>query len=326
MSSPLSSDARQPLSGNKVQGVITHCLYMIATGKWLPGKKLPSIREGERMWSVHRLTIVKGYRALAEMGLVEARTQSGFYVAGAIQLEQRFKHRHGLERLYEVFAEQIRSEAGLSPLGTFRYLAQLAEIEHREKPAGAFLECTQIQALGHANEVQTRLRVPVLPLNICELDGNPARIPRHVKTLLVSMFHWEEASFLGKESFHLVPVPIEVAPEVLTQFKTQPAQLLFLGSEEIHASHIAEDVRKYVDGVAFELEVPDDLTARLEQCLSSKEAEGTAVVVSPRVWGNLPVKLRDDARVGVIRFQISEMAWPSIAEGLGLPLGDLGSS
>ncbi|MFB9329130.1 PLP-dependent aminotransferase family protein [Paenibacillus aurantiacus] len=48
--------------------------------KWLPGGKLPSVREmGERM-EVHRLTVLKAYRQLAEEGIIEAKYKSGYYV------------------------------------------------------------------------------------------------------------------------------------------------------------------------------------------------------------------------------------------------------
>ena len=56
--------------GGKVENVANHCAYEIATGRWPKGHRLPSVRDAERDWQVNRLTVLRAYQRLVEMGLV----------------------------------------------------------------------------------------------------------------------------------------------------------------------------------------------------------------------------------------------------------------
>jgi DNA-binding transcriptional regulator YhcF (GntR family) len=79
---------------NKVAALVQHCLYMIATGKWPAGTRLPSVRASEKEWDLNRLTIQKAFRQLEQMGLVSARAKSGYYVNNNSTLTDVTRHRY----------------------------------------------------------------------------------------------------------------------------------------------------------------------------------------------------------------------------------------
>lgn len=311
-------------SPNKVDWIVGHWLYLIATGKWSPGSRLPSIREAERSWGVNRLTVQKAYRRLEEMGLATARPQSGYFVAEPQRLNRVSRYRHELDRLYRQVIGQIRSHTDLSPLPVFRYLAGLAEIETRERPDCAFVECTAIQARGHAGEIRERLHVPVTALTTEEIAGKRARVPQHVRHLLTSHFHIAEiAPLADPPGLSITPIPIEVAPGPLWEIATEEAVLL--ETEETMAGSIANDVERLLSHVPLSVQSVPDVEAALERMLGPGAApSGVAVLLSPRVWGAIGDRWRAHPRVRPVTFRICEDAWELVADTIGLPLGDLG--
>lgn len=54
---------------------------LIASGQLRPGDRLPSVREAKARRAVSASTVFQAYQALEARGLVQARPQSGFYVA-----------------------------------------------------------------------------------------------------------------------------------------------------------------------------------------------------------------------------------------------------
>lgn len=67
------------------------CEFMLnrmARGEWKAHDKLPSVRGLAEELGVHRLTVFKAYRALAENGKLYVRDKSGYYVAPGSRLEQ----------------------------------------------------------------------------------------------------------------------------------------------------------------------------------------------------------------------------------------------
>ena len=152
----------------KTERIVKHCLYEIATGSFLPGRRLPSLREARELWSVNHLTVLRAYRRLEDLGLVRSVPRSGFFIADNTDVSGLSRHRSDLERSYERLSGRIAKE-GMSVVGAFRYLAQLAEARAQKEPECAFVECTAFQAQGHAQEIRERLGVPCLPLTTGEI-------------------------------------------------------------------------------------------------------------------------------------------------------------
>jgi DNA-binding transcriptional regulator YhcF (GntR family) len=308
----------------KAGAVSRHCLYLIATGKWKTGERLPSIRAAEARWGVNHQTIQKAYRRLEEMGLVESRPKSGYYVAGRDSLARVARHRHELEHLHKKVAELIREDLGLSTLGVLRYLAQAEEIRAREEPEFAFAECTEYEAGGHAKEVSDRFDVPVLALTTGQIAGKRARIPGHVRVLLTTVFHIDELRDLGDlRGLKVEAIPIEVSPSILASLSSSPGEVLLMERERQMAGNIADDAARMLPVLKVKTLVTADPAKALEGRLARKGVANGAptVFLSPRVWGSLETRWRDHPRVKALEFRICESAWPQVVDALGLPLG-----
>src|SRR5260221_12213448 len=244
---------------------ITHGVYQIATGKWPPGQRLPSVREAERAWGVDRRTVLEAYQRLAELGLVACAPRSGYSVTKSAEFGRLSRHRHELDRLFGRLLAELEAQSELSPLGAFRYFAQLAALRASEHPDCAFVECTAIQAEGHAREIHERLDVPCLPLTIAEIAGRRARIPERVRTLFVSGFHFGELRALaGPAELHVASVPIEVSPALLARMPRGVTEAIVFESDEEEAHVIRDDVRALGLDLPLRVHVAREVESALE--------------------------------------------------------------
>ncbi|WP_058300530.1 aminotransferase-like domain-containing protein [Gorillibacterium timonense] len=75
----MNTEPAQPL----FRQVYEHLLNRMARGEWKPHDKLPSIRVLAEELQVHRLTVFKACRELAECGKVYVKDKSGYYVSPA---------------------------------------------------------------------------------------------------------------------------------------------------------------------------------------------------------------------------------------------------
>jgi DNA-binding transcriptional regulator YhcF (GntR family) len=308
----------------KAERLLTHCIYRIATGRWAGGSRLPPVREAEADWGLDRRTVMKAYRRLQELGLVEARTRSGYYVSEGPAVGRLSRHRHALEALFERCVELVSGQTDLSLQGVFGYFAELAAIRAQQRPECAFIECTSTQARGHAREVSARLGVPCLGMTLQEIDGRPERVPAWLGTLFVSRFHLGELQALqGKDAFRVQPVSIEVAP-LMAEGAGDMREAVLIESDPVEAEHMREDVLALGLEVPLQAHVvdPESLAGAVEE-LANDDAR--LVLLSPRMWGRLPALARARPNVREVRFQVAEQAWPTVADALGMPLGDVGA-
>lgn len=307
-----------------IASLVNRCIYEIATGTWSPGWKLPSVREAERQWGLDRRAVMKAYQRLEELGLVRGVDRSGYYVASAEDLGRVSRHRYELEGLYERMAEQIARETGLSRPGVFRYFAHLAEMRARQQPDCAFVECTATQARGHAGELTRRLDVPCLALTTQAIEGHRRRIPSHVRTLLVTGFHYGELKGLADDGLRVVSVPIEVAPTLADQMGESRGEVVIIELDETEARHIQRDLHKLDQSLNSRIEVTEDIEGALEAMFSDGDSDVSGLaMLSPRVWGVVEERWHKHRGVALIEFSIVEDAWPGIADAIGLPLGDV---
>ena len=314
-------DSGGPHLDSKVDGLVTHCLYLIATGKWEPGTKLPSIRQGEAMWELNRLTVQKAYRRLEEMGLIRSRTKSGYYVGHEAGIRQISRHRYALENFFHDISKRISDELELSPLGVFRYMARMAEIVSSENPEIAFVECTRQQAEGHAREIIERLKIPMMSFTTGEIMGKRSRIPSHVRTLFTTYFHLGEFQEMKAQGdLQVFAVPIEVSPELKRELSEFCGKVIFLEIEDVQASHISRDSRGIMEDLDLETRVVTDVELALEQIQA--DAPEARILLSPRVWGSVSERWRQSPGIKPVQFRICPSAWQDIAEKAGLPLGD----
>ncbi|MBJ3816865.1 PLP-dependent aminotransferase family protein [Shimwellia pseudoproteus] len=65
----------------KYQQVAASIQHQIALGAWLPGDKLPSLREQAALTGTSLITVTHAYQQLERQGVIQVRPQSGYYVS-----------------------------------------------------------------------------------------------------------------------------------------------------------------------------------------------------------------------------------------------------
>ncbi len=310
----------------RVDLVCSNITYEIATGVFQPEAKLPTVREAVARWNVDHRIVLKAYKRLEEMGLIRSVPRSGYYVAIGEANDLISRNRFELESMFERLSGEISKTTGLSVLGALRYLAQLAEIRSRDNPECAFLECTMIQASGHAAEVKESLSIPCLPMTIEQVAGKVSRIPENVRTVLATGFHYGELGTLKKSKrFNLLSVPIEVSSELTRPAKKREETVVF-ESDESQGQHMAQDIEKISRVRVCRLEITSDIDKALADTFGNKKRKSNVqAFLSPRLWGRVDSKWRNHENVRLIEFRITQSAWPSIANAIGLPLGTIPS-
>ena len=71
-------------NGTLIQQVMAHVRAGIASRSYLPGTRLPSVRQQAGLLGMSVSTVVEAYERLAAEGLVVARPGAGFYVNGPV--------------------------------------------------------------------------------------------------------------------------------------------------------------------------------------------------------------------------------------------------
>ncbi len=319
-------------AGGKSDRVIRAVVHSIATGKWLPGQRLPSVRESESIWGVNRLTVLKAYRSLVAAGLVRSAPRSGFFVSAGPRVERATRHRVELERICDSICAQIRRQTGLSPVGALRYMAQLAESRAQECPECAFVECTRFQAASHAAEIASHLAVPCLPLTLEQLAGKRLRIPPHVRTLITTGFHRAEVGALAEPpDLVAVEVPIRFSPRTAADLGRSGAPVVALGLDRETMIQIAGELVELIDlpddALTTAQVTPDELDDTLRQYLGDADSRTGAldrprVLLSTSLW-EAAAHWHDHPSVQPIDYELCPEAWPRLADAIGLPLGSL---
>ena len=304
------------ISGGKLKSVVQHCIYEISTGKWKAGEKLPSVRKAEKLWGVNRLTVLSAYRELSEMGLVVPEDRRGYFVAEQ-QVSEENDYKKQLDDLYRKTLAVVRKNTDFEPAAVFRYFTSLVEKENDTNPTCAFLECSILQAQGHASEIRNKLNVPVLPVLI-DQEVKKNGIPGNVKTLLTTGFHIREVKEIGeKHKLPVLNVPIEVHPELFENIDRNFSSATIFELEEAMSRDIFNDVKALAMNAHIKERVVDNINDEIEQFL--EDAEDQIILLSPRVWGKADKRWQRHPRVHLIRFSIERGSWPAIVEALKLP-------
>jgi len=313
---------------NVSQALFRHLLYLIATGKWPDGMRLPSIREAEKLFGASRTTVQQAYQALVTHHLVESKPRSGYIVKMQSGDAWISRNRSELERLFKSFSRTIIRSAGLAPLPVLRYLTRLAEIDDHEHPSCAFVECTSQQTEGHAREIEKRLGISVLPMTVGDVIDRTSGMPANIKSIVTTHFHHAELLPLqSRRKLEVLAVPIEISPLFRKQVKLMKGPLVFLETERQMAQDITDDVRELLADMPISTMIVDSIPIALDEFLANRSPHRdrvTTVLLSPRDWGSLDEKRRNHPDVKVVSFSICDGSWDSIAEFVGMPIGPFG--
>src|SRR5215468_2946432 len=92
--------------------VTRHVVHLIATGKYAPGDRMPSVRQAEAEWGASRLTVLRAYRRLAEQGILRGHSTTGYFVIGSSHITELREHQRELDGLYADVAKLVLRRGG----------------------------------------------------------------------------------------------------------------------------------------------------------------------------------------------------------------------
>lgn len=309
---------------NKISQITTDCVYRIATGAWAVGTKLPSLRQGTEIWNVDPLTVKRAYEALEARSLVEIVPRSGVYVRDNAPVYGLRRHLGALDALYASVKEQINRETGLSALGAFRYLAELAEQRASVDPECAFVECTAFQSRQLADEVARTVGVPCSGIALGDLSsGQRPMLPSERVVLTTGFHHSEVSELLCDADCSVLQIAVRFCPQRAADVVGAGERFVVMCLDAEQGALIADEVRSLVGRSRVAARAQSVTRTDAADAVAAAPA-GEAVLASPSVWEAMTPEQREQGSVFPYAYSFDDSAVRIIATALGLPLGGTG--
>ncbi len=174
---------------NAVQDVVSYVLDRLASGLYPPGGRLPTSREMAEELGVHRNTVAKAYKSLADLGLIFSTPGRGTFAAARLELDNRRLHAQQIsERLAEDILRARRSN--ISEDGLRQTIDEhIATIYHAPPPRGAFVECNVEDLRVAVAEIEQQSDARLAPVLLDALAADSAGIVANFDVIFTSLFH-----------------------------------------------------------------------------------------------------------------------------------------
>lgn len=294
----LEHDSPVPLYHQIAQAI----RYRIATGALRPGTALPPLREAAHRWGANLHTVRRAYVELAREGLVVTQVPSGTVVLpGGDRLAGETSP--ALGRFVDGVIRDAKQGHGLS-------LDRLIEVLERRRisvqassrsPTAFVVECSETQSADLAAQIMARWRVTAIPWPL----GSPA--PPGSGPIIATYFHYADIrsawrARIGDVHFLGIRPDPQVGEKLARHArggKRGAISVTFCEREESMLHNIAADLAQTLPPSRFRI-VPRLVTRPSAWMTRYRGAD--PVLFSPRVWGDLPARLRSDPRALEARY------------------------
>lgn len=302
----ISLDHRSPVP---VFHQLTEALrYAIATGELATGEVLPPLRQASRLWGVNLHTVRRAYAELARLGLVVTSTPGGTEVIPS-GVQRRTRSGDGDLRR---FAERVVQEARLAHgLDLDALVALLRDTRApRALPEVSVVECSATQSADLAEQLARRWRVKARGW-VLDHGEPPAG------TVVGTYFHYNDIRLRWPERLpqvHFLPiVPEPGLARALAGGQRGSGKLTvhLCERDAAMAGNIAADLLRILPPDRFHLATR--VVSRAEKALASRGP----LLLSPRMWGELPPELRRDPRIHQVRYVFDADALASLGRTQG---------
>ena len=292
-----------------VSDVVTACIYAIATERWTPGDRLPSVRNGSAEFGASQVTVQRAYTQLIQQGLVEAVPRSGVFVRKSEEVSRLCSRQSQLDDVYNRVARVVQSKTDAPTSHVFQQLARIAQLRERDQPEVVFLECTQWQAEKHAREIQTQLGIACATAVIEE-----TRVPgaediqfRGVRWVVTTSFHTRVGRrFAETLDATLLTAAIEYAPDSMKKVR----KALVLGLDAAQAALVAKDLKRLGDKnvqVESRASSPELVDSFARETLEHMNGFGR-IILSTSLWTALSGEMKSHPLTMPYPVQLSHQA------------------
>jgi len=290
----ISLDHRSPIP---VFHQLTEALrYAIATGELGTGTVLPPLRRASGLWGVNLHTVRRAYAELARLGLVVTRTPAGTEVIRNGLQERRSPGSEARRQFVDRVVQEARLEHGLDAEALIALLR--GSRTQQITPDVSVVECSATQSIDLAEQLRRRWRVKARGWVLDR--GEPPAGP-----VVGTYFHYNDIRLRWPQRLpqvHFLPiVPEARLAETLSagRRRSGKATVQLCERDAAMAGNIAADLVRILPTDRFR--VTTRVVPRAENALDSPASAGP-ILLSPRMWGELPARLRKDPRVHQVRY------------------------
>jgi len=305
----ISLDHRSPIP---VFHQLTEALrYAIATGELTTGALLPPLRRAARLWGVNLHTVRRAYAELARLGLVVTRTPAGTEVIRNGVQERRSPGGEVRRQFVERVVQEARLEHGLDVPALIALLR--GSRAHRVAPEVSVVECSATQSTDLAEQLSRRWQVKARGRVLDRGEPPPGPV-------VGTYFHYNDIRLRWPQRLpqvHFLPIVPEASlASTLSGPRRRPGKMTVQLCERdaAMAGNIAADLVRILPPDRFR--VTTRVVSRAEEALEGSGFAGP-LLLSPRMWGDLPPRLREDPRVHQVRYVFDAEALDALGRTQG---------
>ena len=270
--------------------------YRVATGELKTGDPLPALRDAARDWGVNLHTVRRAYAELARIGVVSTRAPLGTRVLRAESngVPREGSHASDREKFVSAFVREARLRHGLDIEELVRLLGRTRTTAARRTVS--VVECSRTQAADLAGQIEGPFAVKAVPWALDRKGDPPDGL------VVATYFHYNDVRRRWPDRLADVRF-LPIAPELGLAQRIGGAKrkqtVLLCEREENMARNIAADLSRVLPAARFRLvtKVVEDPAKFLDEV-----DDRSLVLLSPRVWGEVPELHRKRPHVRQVRY------------------------
>jgi DNA-binding transcriptional regulator YhcF (GntR family) len=270
-------------------------------GHLRPGDTLPSIRDVEKQLGISRNYVRQAYVNLEQSGILTLRQGKGVMV----QRHLNYAAKTDVMQSAETLASQVLQKAqriGVVPSAFARYLYQRAsEIESSQCPI-LYVDVGKQIATERAQKISSFWRMNIPAFSLEELAGMKRNGLRHVKKVLTNYWRYDEVRKMlkGTGVEKIIPLGLVFAPKMVAEFSKFPrnSSVLFVFDDQDYpALQLIMQPYKQILTDPSVIFTAKPLSKIRDLRALVKSARYRRVVISNRLWENIPEEIRHLPRV-----------------------------
>ena len=264
-------------------------------GRLRPGDTLPSIRDTEKQLGIGRNFVLQAYRSLEKKGILKLHHGKGVLVREQVSYE----HQRGALQKTEQMAREVLKKAesaGIVPSAFGRYLYQKAIERESLQPRILYTDVGRQIAAERASYISGFWRMSIPSVSLEELSGMPPEKFQHIMKVLTNYIRYDEVRAIVKNRrIEVIPLGLVFTEEAIADFSRLPRNssvcFIFDNLDYPWLQLIVEPYKQLLTRPSVQFTAqPFSKVKNIARFVQS--GRYTRVVVSNRLWENLPESVR----------------------------------